>query len=60
MNKVDGLSRFRKAKRILREYYNEIIEIQEQEDDEEISREESERALQLLDHKYANRVLEEL
>jgi hypothetical protein len=41
----------------LRQYYNEIKEIDEQLEEEEITLEQSERALMLLDDKYAKDIL---
>ena len=46
--------------RLLRNYYNEVMEITEQLDNEEMTLGESERALIHLDEMYAHRIVEAL
>lgn len=55
---MEDMVNFKKAKRLLREYYNEVVDILDQLDEEEITYDEPERALQLLDHKYAIKITE--
>lgn len=57
---MSNVFRVEVVKRHLRDYYNEVMEITQQLDDEEMSIIQSEKALIQLDEKYAKLIEEEL